>query len=551
MKKNTLKKQLLIHFGVISFTLVALMVFIVMGMNSVKKAEDVISKENAQQEKLYEAKAAHYKWSNHLLSSIYSESEFSGSLDPTGCDFGKFIYSDEVQNNPMFQSILKEIEPVHNAIHNSAKVITANAKTDKEKAVTVYNKETVPNIEVLIKLLDTAIADKEKMIVAEEQKYNRIILRVTIISILEMFLVFAVCVKLYMFISKEIMRNLKVIGTQIGKLAKGQLSLDLSCQCRTSEMDDMKEALKFSVEELSKYVKSIAYGMGEFAAGNFTIECPVKFLGDFAEIETSIGEFRDKISYIISECGTTSGQVRDGAEQVASGSQSLAQGATEQASSVEQLSATISEISGYISQNAENSKRADSLGKETGEVIDNSIREMRQMLEAINEIQVSSEGIGRIIKVIDDIAFQTNILALNAAVEAARAGEAGKGFAVVADEVRNLAQKSSEAAKDTTALIEKSIQSVQRGNEIAKAANLAFGAVAEKSTEVLSIVGEIAVSSNEQAMSVRQVSQGIDQISSVVHMNSATSEESAAASDELSRQANALRELIGQFKIKN
>ncbi len=216
----------------------------------------------------------------------------------------------------------------------------------------------------------------------------------------------------------------------------------------------------------------------------------------------------------------------------------MAQGATEQASSVQELSATIADISEHISNTADFSKQANELGVQAGSVVERSKEEMSHLIDAIRDIATASEHIQKIIKAIDDIAFQTNILALNAAVEAARAGNAGKGFAVVADEVRNLAQKSAEAAKNTTELIENSLEHVAKGEQLAESTGEAFTEVAKYSDDILAMVAKIADASQEQALSISQISQGVDQISSVVQMNSATSEAGCSIRRRAERQGS-------------
>lgn len=238
-----------------------------------------------------------------------------------------------------------------------------------------------------------------------------------------------------------------------------------------------------------------------------------------------------------------------GAEQVASSSQGLAQGATEQAAAVEQLAASVSTISGQINENAENAQKADDMAIKATTSIQSSNQQMGELVKSMNAMESKSHEISKIIKTIEDIAFQTNILALNAAVEAARAGAAGKGFAVVADEVRNLAAKSAEAAKSTTALIEDSVSSIADGVRLAGIANKELNNAVRNVILTTELITQISKATGDQAHAVSQVTVGVDQISSVVQTNSATSEETAAASEDLSSQANRLRQLTERFTV--
>lgn len=241
--------------------------------------------------------------------------------------------------------------------------------------------------------------------------------------------------------------------------------------------------------------------------------------------------------------------ISSGAEQVASSSQALAQGATEQAAAVQQLSASVGMISGQVGDNAQNARRADDMAVKATASIQSSNRQMGQLMASMDTMETKSHEIGKIIKTIEDIAFQTNILALNAAVEAARAGVAGKGFAVVADEVRNLAAKSADAAKNTTELIEDSVSSIADGVRLAGIANKELNAAVQNVVSTTEIISQITRATDEQALAVAQVTVGVDQISSVVQTNSASSEETAAASEELYSQANILRELTERFSV--
>lgn len=385
---------------------------------------------------------------------------------------------------------------------------------------------------------------------SEISKKNTKTMIVTYIIILVVVFVLVLLVSIYFAFKTtfDITRATNKIKDAVIELTKGNLNTNVDYTAK-NEFGELAENINFSFKEISKYVDAIDSIMSELARGDFNAEIPVTFLGDFANIQTSINNFRYDISNALLELDVASKQVGAGADQVAQGSQLLAQGSEEQASSIEELSANITEITNQISQTAKYSRTADNLGKQAGKVVSKSQSEMKQMMQAIKEIAVSSENIQKIIKAIDDIAFQTNILALNAAVEAARAGIAGKGFAVVADEVRNLAQKSADAAKNTAELIENSLKSVSHGEKLAENTNRAFGEVAKVSEQILEIIDKIAAASNEQASYILHISQSVEQISSVVQTNSATSQESAAASEELSGQASAMKSLINQFNL--
>lgn len=419
---------------------------------------------------------------------------------------------------------------------------------DKAGAEKTILTECSPALDKLVEIVKEIDASTAAQRVDAEEYDQATIIFFIIVGVGLFVVVFIISVLIAIKTTKNITSTTRKINNAVDELSKGNLHTQVDYKA-ANEFGELSDKMNFCFTELAKYVKEIDNNMSEFANGNFTAKVAIDFLGDFENIQTSLNGFREKINFVLSEINNVSAQVYSGSEQVTSGAQILAEGAEKQASSVEELSTSISKVSEQIADNANNSKRADELGKEVEGVINSSIKEMELMLEAIHDIEVSSEGIGKIIKVIDDIAFQTNILALNAAVEAARAGSAGKGFAVVADEVRNLAQKSAEAAKNTTGLIENSLNSVKNGTKIANDANNAFQEVAQKSAQVIEIVGNIATASESQAEAAVQISSNVNLISGVVQSNSATSEESAATSEELSGQANVLNSLINQFKI--
>ncbi|MBR0597413.1 methyl-accepting chemotaxis protein [Sinanaerobacter chloroacetimidivorans] len=312
---------------------------------------------------------------------------------------------------------------------------------------------------------------------------------------------------------------------------------------------EIKNALNQTVENLLIYIGEITGVLSEISSGNLNLAITADYKGDFVEIKNSLNHIIVTLSEVMGDIHEAAEQVASGSRQVSDGSQALSQGSTEQASAIQQLTGSIAEIASQTKQNAVNANQANQLASDAREQAVKGNSQMQEMVNSMVEINESSANISKIIKVIDDIAFQTNILALNAAVEAARAGQHGKGFAVVAEEVRNLAARSAGAARETTELIEGSIHKVQIGTQIADETALALNKIVEGVEEAANLVSNIANASNEQATGISQINKGIEQVAQVVQNNSATAEESAAASEELSGQAELLKEMVGRFKI--
>lgn len=310
------------------------------------------------------------------------------------------------------------------------------------------------------------------------------------------------------------------------------------------------DAVNQTAAELGEIVRRVSDSLDKMAQGDFGEPALPEFHGEFSHISASLNTILDSLNQLFGGILATAEQVAAGAAEVSQGSQSLSQGATEQAGAVEELTATIAEIAGQTGSNAENANKANDLVGTVKISAEKGGERMDNMLRSMDEISESSRNISKIIKVIDDIAFQTNILALNAAVEAARAGQYGKGFAVVAEEVRNLAARSANAAKETTALIENTVEKVAAGTGTANETAKEFTAISGGVEKMAALMQEIASSSNEQASGIAQVNTGVEQVSMVVQTNSATSEESAAASEELSGQAEELRNQLSRFTLR-
>lgn len=364
--------------------------------------------------------------------------------------------------------------------------------------------------------------------------------------------VFAIiqCAMLW-YVMRRILSPVFKIQKNMELVAEGDLSTPLSLEADTSEIGSLVASIHSTKSFLKEMIDDIKASLNQIGGGDFDLDITREYIGEFDEIKTALQTITVSLSDTMTQINRVSNLVSAEADQVSSGAQALSQGATEQASSIEELSATIIDISTQIKENAKNAKHADEISSQSSQILDSGNSQMEEMVRAMDDIASASGEIGKIIKTIDDIAFQTNILALNAAVEAARAGDAGKGFAVVADEVRNLAQKSAQAAKNTTSLIAHAVEAVSNGTKIADNTAKSITDVVDSTKQITGVVKKIAAASEEQAASIAQVSLGVEQISAVVQTNSATAEESAAASEELSGQAQIFKGLIERFKLKN
>ncbi len=368
--------------------------------------------------------------------------------------------------------------------------------------------------------------------------------RIIIIMIAVLAVGAVVAILLALYISKGIARPVKEMVTAADNLAAGDVNVDV----KTNTKDEIGE-LAAAFRNMIANIRNQARIAENIADGDLTVDVEVRSDKDLLNIKFK--EMVDKNNEVLNNIVIAADQVAAGSQQVSDSSMALSQGAAEQASSVEELTASLEEVSSQTDVNAKNANDANALAEGAKEGAMKGNEKMQEALVAMEEINESSSNISKIIKVIDEIAFQTNILALNAAVEAARAGQHGKGFAVVAEEVRNLAARSADAAKETTEMIEGSIKKAEAGTRIANETAEALNKIVEDVAKAANLIGDIALASNEQASAIGQINQGIMQVSQVVQSNSATSEESAAASEELSGQADLLQEMVGRFKLKN
>lgn len=420
---------------------------------------------------------------------------------------------------------------------------------NKEEAVRMIFEECTPALQATLnvsKEIDTATDELKKEALSE----NTFTITISIIEIIVLLLLaIGMAYAVEKRIISSILTPLLEIENAAIEMSKGNLHNNLTYHSN-DEMGRLAHSLRSSIHTLSEYIEDIDRAMKEFSEGNFDVKPNVDWKGDFVNILDSFMHFEKKMAETVKNIQRVSNQVTDSSEQVSQSSGELASGATEQAGIIEELTATVEDVSVRIRNNADNAKIISKDVEAVGVEIINSNGKMQEMVKSMNEISDSSHEISKIIATINDIASQTNLLALNASIEAARAGEAGRGFAVVADQVSVLAAQSSEAAKDSTALIESSVSAVERGMIIADETAKQLENAVEGSKEITEKVNQIATASEEQSEAVVQINTGIEHINDVVRNNSANSEECAASSLEMAQQAEILNSLIREFNVR-
>ena len=556
MKNMNIRRKMFTGFAIVTAIGLMLGAAGIASILTIRSISEEISKLQAENIGVISVINAHAAWRQSLTEAVLTGADFTGSLDSDTCSLGVWLHSDKAQNisDPVVLDLLRRIDEPHHFIHSEAAAITRHIQAGRlDEARKELVEVLLPRTQEVISLLleigeryDTIIEDKHHEIIHLENFAIYILATLVIFAAL-------LSVLLARYISNLISNPLAYLT---GFMHKASSTGD--CALTAENLEEIKE-MTVGRDEVSQCIAAcnafilrineVSDAMKDIANNDLRVSLPL--LSDADTMGSSLSHMVDNLNNMFSEIHLTSTQVSSGAQQIADGAQSLAQGATEQAAIVEELSASASEIANITKINAEKANKASVLAEAIKGNAEKGSRHMNEMVTAVNEINQASENISKVIKVIDDIAFQTNILALNAAVEAARAGQHGKGFAVVADEVRTLAAKSAEAAKDTGNLISNSIEKAECGARIARDTAASLAEIVSGINESSEIVSDIADSSARQSRDIAQINVGIEQVESVVQQNSAIAEESAAASEELSGQSAILENSISQFKLRN
>lgn len=547
--RKSIKRQVWIRVAAAigSVLLFAIATFI--SISNIKATEMDSSEASALLDRAQRAEIAHYKWSSNLSNALYAGTEFTGSLDPTTCVLGQWLYGEAGTDDEKILQLREQLEPLHKELHESANYVLDMLGYDAAQAQSYYQGTIQSNLSTLVGLLDEVTARSTELSEISAAELSKIINTMMIVSIVCCVLALACLLSLVIYVLRGVVQPILHITKQSEPLLEGRLKLELDHNV-DDELGDLAKTLEHSLALIEGYVADINRIMDEFSQGNFDVQAANPFIGDFRSIEEAINSFTRKISLALDQISQAEHRVSGNAEQLSSGAQALAQGATEQASSVQELFATLDTLSRTAKHNVETTDNAQNSAMQARDQVMLSSKQMADMVSAMDEIKSASEQVRAIIGTIGDIAFQTNILALNAAVEAARAGTAGKGFAVVADEVRNLASKSDQAAKATQQLIENSVQAAERGSSVAAEVSQTLQRSLDLVVESSGEIAQIAEAVQGEAETIAQVAEGVGQISAVVQTNSASSEESAAVSTELFEQVRLLQTETSRFRLK-
>lgn len=427
--------------------------------------------------------------------------------------------------------------------------LVETGKTDE--AYEVMKSNYVPILNQMADLLQQIadVAGENAQTMVKEGEYAQTSAIIVIMLIMALSIMAAALLGIY--ISNSIRKPVKEIEDAAVQLANGKLDGVHVTYMSRDELGQMSDSIRDLISYQKTIIEDISDILGDMSEGNFKVQSNVKeyYRGRYDCILVAMRKLRNRLSNTLGQISQSARQVADGSEQISSETQLLAIGAEEQACSIEKLAAAVNEISEHVRETKENANEARGQTDQAGEQVFESNQQMQEMIRAMNTISEKSSEIYKIVKTIEDIAFQTNILALNASVEAARAGEPGAGFAVVAREIRALADKTAIASKNTAALIEESVSAVKNGEKVARATADSLLQVVKSTKQVVLVVDRIASATENENVSISNITAEVSQISDVVQNNVSTSEELAAASEEFSTQAQILGNMIGQFKL--
>ncbi len=499
---------------------------------------------------LYKAEVAHYKWVTNLGMALNYGQEFDGTLDPTQCVLGQFIYDEANRKDADKKAFIDSIEELHKQLHASAEEMLALPEEQLEQKQAIFVGTTAPAVEKLVASLTEEIDAGMEKVVKTQIHFILLLVIGGIVCFVCMAFAFHGVGDVYRFFERQVTKVLESISDKAAKLAEGHLDLTFDCKSSVQELVTLRDSMQFAVQELGRYVNAISEDMGEFAAGNLTAESNITFLGDFAPIESSIDSFADNISDVLFQVEESAQAVADSSDQIAAAVQELAEGTTSQAESVQVLLDKCAHVTESVQTTAGKLQEANELVRQAEGIVGAQKRQMTQVSEAMETISKCSMEIKAISDTVKDIASQTNLLALNASIEAARAGSSGRGFAVVAESIKNLATESADSTERIQNMIVRTIQAVQDGDAKVKETTVTFDEIVKVTRGISGKITEVTGNAQEESSAIVQIKDETQNISEMVLNSSAVSEENAAASTELANQAQILKKLTEHFQVR-
>lgn len=559
MKNLSISKKLIVGFGIVLILMLLTAALSAYSISSIGEQTQLYAKYTVPATQyMSDMRLSMEKLKRAILQAIVSEDAQSGNdamgqATEYGADFAEALDAfAQNQRNDDLDADFERIKTIQaSAVESRAEItelVSNLSSANADKAMQVFVDQYQPALTQITDILDDFAEVAHERAQQQDKTATDTMNMAWVILITSLVISFGVAIIIINIITKSILRPVKEIVNVYDEMSKGNLSVEVKYES-SDEMGAMAKSIKKANALFSSYILDISDKLGQMARGDIRVKIDMDYLGDFVAIKQAIQNMASSLNHTLLTINTAAEQVSIGAAQVSSGAQSLAAGSTEQASSVEELSASITKIAEEAAKNSTNVKTATQHVVHVHTNVKDSAEHMRQLTEAMANIGTASNQITNITKVIEDIAFQTNILALNAAIEAARAGNAGKGFAVVADEVRNLAAKSAEAAKQTAELIQASVVTVNQGSQISTQTAQILHTVEDNTTLVNDVINKINQASADQATAIEEIRVGLNQVSSVVQTNAATAEENSATSEEMSAQAATLREEVGKFKL--